>query len=71
MIELYLLTIAVEEDEAEGHQHGVPVEVNAKLCGAPGQAALVVLHPVHSQAEEQQTNNLREQRIISVLRQND
>ena len=57
---LYLLTIAIQEDEAEGHQHGVPVEVDAKLGGAPGQPALVVLHPVHSQAEQQQTNNLEE-----------
>ena len=57
---LYLLTIAIEEDEAEGHQHGVPVEVNTKLGSAPGQATLVVLHPVHSQAEQQQTNNLEE-----------
>ena len=57
---LYLLTIAIQEDEAEGHQHGVPVEVDAKLGGAPGQAALVVLHPVQGQAEQQQTNNLED-----------
>ena len=57
---LYLLTIAVEEDETEGHQHRVPVEVDAELGGAPDQAALVVLHPVYSQAEQQQTNNLED-----------
>ena len=53
-----VLTIAVEEDEAEGHQHGMPVEVNTEVSGAPCQAVLVMLHPVHSQAEQQQTNNL-------------
>ena len=53
-----VLTIAVKEDEAEGHQHGMPVEVYTEVSSAPGQTVLVMLHPVHSQAEQQQTHNL-------------
>ena len=41
----------------------MPVEGNAQGCGAPDQATLVVLHPVHSQAEQQQTDNLEDKEI--------
>ena len=52
------LTIPVEEDETECHQHRVPIEGDAEGSGAPDHAALVMLHPVHSQAEQQEPNNL-------------
>ena len=52
------LTVAVEPDEAERHEDGMPVEVYPELGSAPLHPVVVLGHPVRSQGEQHQPHNL-------------
>ena len=57
-----LLTIAVQKDEAKGHEDGVPVEGDPQVCGAPHQPSFEMVHPVYGHDHCQQPYHLQLER---------